>query len=165
MAIKSAFASALLLAQLACGGGNPSDPSQGSEVPLGTLRATFDGVPYIGTASAVSHSHPNASKPTIVTGTLVTFLFGFDLPDRIGTTSVGPGSVLSATFGTSDSTGAPSAVWSAWGTSGSGSVTVTTLTSTRTSGTFFFNLAPDDGATGIKVVTKGVFNVGFIVID
>ena len=46
---------------------------------------------------------------------------------------------------------------------GSGSVTVTTLTATGASGTFFFTLVPITitGATGNRSVTEGVFNVTF----
>jgi hypothetical protein len=45
---------------------------------------------------------------------------------------------------------------------GSGLITITELTAARASGTFSFNLVANlGGATGVKVVTNGAFNVTF----
>jgi hypothetical protein len=57
------------------------------------------------------------------------------------------------------------AAWLSGPTFGSGSVTITSLTSTSAAGTFTLTLAPTagTGATGNKVITNGVFNVTFTV--
>ena len=52
--------------------------------------------------------------------------------------------------------------WTSIGAGSSGTITLTTLTTTGASGTFSFNLLPLGApATGTKVVTNGVFNVTF----
>ena len=56
--------------------------------------------------------------------------------------------------------GTPSS-WGTDGTGGSGTLTLSTLTSTSASGTFSGTLGPAAGTTGTRVVTNGVFNVGF----
>jgi len=53
-------------------------------------------------------------------------------------------------------------VWEANGVlGGSGTITLTTLTATRTSGTFSFDLIAVPPATGTKSITNGVFNLTF----
>jgi hypothetical protein len=88
-------------------------------------------------------------------------MLGFGAADTIGTTTVAEGRRI-ATFTTYDATGAETAGWGAFGTLGSGSVTVTKLTATSVSGTFTFSLAPFTAATSPKAVTNGAFNVDFL---
>ncbi len=54
-----------------------------------------------------------------------------------------------------------SSAWVASGVTGSGSVTITALSSTGATGTFTLSMVPSGAATGNKTVTNGAFNVKF----
>jgi hypothetical protein len=81
------------------------------------------------------------------------------MPRAVGTYSLGAGSVANASLGSSNCSTA------GWSTifGGSGSITLTTLTSNGAAGTFSANLVPTSGstATGTRAITEGVFNVTF----
>jgi hypothetical protein len=57
----------------------------------------------------------------------------------------------------------PCSQWGAAGSSGSGTVVISSLTRTTATGTFSFILPPvrNTSATGTKVVANGVFDVTF----
>ena len=95
-----------------------------------------------------------------VIGGRSTDVLGFTTAAVVGTTNVGPASGTDALLG---ATGG--AIWAANGMGGSGTVTITTLTSMMASGRFSFTLVPsnlvDSVATGTRTVTDGRFNVIF----
>jgi hypothetical protein len=123
--------------------------------PLGMMTAVIDGVPWSGrinTARIATGNHlvvsatPDPTRPGFDVLT-------FSTPAQIGTQTIGaPGVtgayVLSPTLG-----------FIAAGPAGSGSVTVSTLTTTNAAGTFFFTLVSNLGSSPeIKTVTNGAFN-------
>jgi hypothetical protein len=159
----------LLVVSVACGGGNSGAPSgsgsgSGSGSNLGTVNATVDGVAYNGIVNAAS----------VVNGTLNiasnsadrTVAVSFALKSvAVGTTPVSPNSELSMNVLTTTGTTTIGS-WAAAGTFGSGSLTISTLSSTRVTGSFFFNAVPVPGAgggaaTGTKAVTNGTFTANF----
>lgn len=147
---------AALLVNTACG--SPAGPTAAeSRLPVGTLTATIDGIPFRGTGSGFRDYSSNAANPLfIVTEDPLSFMFGFGADARIGTTSYGPASSVVATFNTK---GGQPGSWAAFGSLGSGSVTITTLSAASASGHFVFTLAPLAGATTGKLITEGAFNV------
>ena len=54
----------------------------------------------------------------------------------------------------------PAREWTSRRTGGSGSVTITSMTASRTIGTFTATLVPEPGTTGSLSVTSGVFDIG-----
>ncbi|HKT78788.1 MAG TPA: hypothetical protein VJP86_01115 [Vicinamibacterales bacterium] len=165
---------ALFLAVSACGGGSDSstDPSgsggSGSSalcsafgatgiVASGTLTANIDGASFKAVCIVFNTTVGNAFGLGGVdgfTGNFKNFAFGTD--KSVGTHTVGLGSVTNAglIIGTSG--------WHANSATGSGSVTITTLTAHNAVGTFTFSLpAQGPPATGTKSITNGSFNVTF----
>ena len=81
---------------------------------------------------------------------------GFQFPDTgPGTFTIATGNAVSAgvTEGTSS--------WVAGSGFGSGSITVTSLTSTRVEGTFAFTVEASPGSSGTRSVTNGSFAIDF----
>jgi hypothetical protein len=83
----------------------------------------------------------------------------------MATTATGPGTFpigpLPITNGANGLLTINAQIWSASATQGSGTITITTLNSTGTSGTFSFNLVAVPPATGTKTITNGTFNITF----
>jgi hypothetical protein len=162
---RTVCVAALAIVQIACV--NSSDPSDVNDVPLGTMRATVDGVPWSSPGIGTRSLNPNAALLlAIVSGdglpiglsNTPAFALSFSVEPRVGATTFATSSVAFASF-VSFAGFVPAGSWGAAGTTGSGSVTVTTLTSTHAGGTFAFTLVPVFGATGSRVVTGGAFNV------
>jgi len=151
----------LALALAGCGGDDPADPSGGNTGGDG-LSCKVDGVSWTAPLTAahlisgvVSIAGTDASSSL---GVGLGFLNG-----GTGTYAVGPGSPITAcavTEGLNDA-------WSASGDQGSGTITVTTLSSTRVAGTFSFTAPRSNGAgdPATRTVTEGTFNLPITTFD
>jgi hypothetical protein len=152
----------LLLAALGCGNdGDPTDPGDNSNdpgsLPVGTFTARIDGQQW----TAISPVAVAYSGGILALGGANTQLaIGFAvIANAPGTYAIGPTSGTNALL-TVNSGGQ---TWVAGSTGGSGSITLTALTSTGATGTFTFNLIPNgtSGSTGTRAITDGAFNVTF----
>ena len=144
-----------------------------SSSPTNSLTATIDGTPFVGGLVSVIRSPGRISvgSSNISSSESVAFFIG--MPEAVGTYTLPalpptPVAFLlsTATRSVSLPGPAPTPQASLWGTtlsSGSGTITLGTLTSNTASGTFSLNLAaiPGSGATGTKTITNGSFNVTF----
>jgi len=165
----------MLIAASACGGGSPSQPSGsgssgsgtgGNTTPSkGTLTAVIDGRAYTGIVKVVSRTDGYFGIAATNAALTLTVSFATTRP-AVGTTTVADSLVSMGVATTNGSSGATTGSWIATNISGSGSLTISTLTSSGATGTFNFTAAPapppsNVGATGTKVVSNGVFNVTF----
>ena len=124
----------------------------------GSISFKIDGAPVAATGVTATFANGiltvggGDSSRNAVLGFAVT-------PTGPGVYALGPLSAANALL----TMGNPAAGWNAAVGIGSGSITLTTLTSAGASGTFTFNLVavPNTGATGTKAITEGVFNVTF----
>lgn len=151
----------VLALTVACGGGNPPAPSGVSN--LGTVTATIDGVSYTGAVNTASSG--NGTLRVSSNSADLTRSINFAGPAAVGTTTVSLASALTMNVLTTTGTTVIGS-WGAAGNLGSGTLTVTSLTSTGASGTFSFSAPPAPGgsggqATGTKVVTNGSFTAQF----
>jgi hypothetical protein len=137
------------------------------------MTATIDGAQWNAiSASVIAIKHPataGLSNGTVgVSGTSSftnpILIMALAVPAAVGTYSLGPATSgpLNVSTASLQNTSA-AAMWEAGAFTGSGAITLSTLTATGATGTFSFNLVPLSGttATGTKVVTNGVFNVRF----
>jgi len=172
MYLKQLTVLSVLLA--ACGGSN-TGPSGGG---IGTFSATIDGVAWVSDASAVQVTGNQTVPGTqLILGTKingqdyvnVTLALGYisatgtyPLGVNQGTTAGGSGAVTAQQGGVLG-------LWNTGFSGSAGTITITSLTSTRMAGTFQFTAPPALGssATGNRVVTNGVFDVplatGFVI--
>ena len=137
---------------MACGddGGNPP-------IGAGSMSASIDGTAFSGTlAVTASRSGTTLSIAALGSNSRQLSLNLVDVA-ATGNIAIGAGSASMAQY----SSGAQAWVSNVAG--GSGTVVVTTLTSTRLAGTFSFTAVPSTttGATGNKAVTSGAFDVTF----
>jgi len=160
-----------IAATTACGGSSNTAPSQ-NQLTSSTLTATINGASFTSTVTVGARIPvlPNLPNGTVgVTGqdklSIPYTSLTFAVPGVIGTyplASTNPVPQNAALMNvTSTTTGAQ---WTAGGAGGgSGSITLSTLTSTGASGTFSMTLVPlsGSGASGNKVITNGKFNVKF----
>jgi hypothetical protein len=120
------------------------------------MTATIDGAPWTGAVNVASIATGNF---LVVTGasdfnTPNQILVSFSTPAQVGTQTVGFNNPLTGTLVTT-----PPLNWIAAGPSGSGTLTVSTLTATSATGTFSFVMtASIPGSAPTKVVTNGAFN-------
>jgi hypothetical protein len=120
------------------------------------MTATIDGVAWTGAINVAAIATGNA---LVVTGasdlnTSNQILVSFSTPAAVGTQTVGLNNPLVGTLVT-----APPLNWIAAGPSGSGTLTVSTLTATNATGTFSFVMtASIPGSAPTRVVTNGAFN-------
>ena len=158
----------LMVLTMACGGGNPAGPdgssASGSGTSnFGTLTAVIDGVAYTGVINSATNT--NGVLRIASNSADWTRSVAFAAPAAVGTVSVFLGSAIS--FGVMTTTGSTViGSWAAAGQSGSGALTITSLTSSGASGTFSFSAPPAPAgsggqATGTKVVTNGSFTARF----
>ena len=160
----------LLCSLAACGGGGSTTGPLGGTTS-GTFTATIDGQPWVSTTNQTASSGANG-VPGIVTltgtkvvsatnYTTITLALGYlsgpgtyPLGVNQGTTAGGSGLVF-ATQGTSIGT------WSTNLLGNAGTVTITSLTSTRIVGTFQFTAPPQSftTTTGTRTVTNGAFDL------
>jgi hypothetical protein len=139
----------------------PATPAASAPAAVGgkgSISARVDGSAWTSTVTAAQYSNgsliisgADTSSPTRAFGLGVTA----GAPGTYQATLPSPAASASWTVG--------SATWQASLVGGSGSVTITSLTSTGASGTFSFSLVPIPGtsASGNKTVTDGTFNVTF----
>jgi hypothetical protein len=150
----------LLLLAIGCGGGDDDDPVDVNPNDSGSMTARVDGAGF--TAFGVAASYNNGVLG--VTGSQISpqQAITFSVPaTATGTVTVSP-TVGFALY----TLGAGNAIWGAgltFSSTASGSVTITTLTSSRAVGTFSFVMQPQQGsaATGTKTITQGAFDVRF----
>jgi len=138
--------------------------SSGTNQPVhGTMTARIDGVLWSATTSLTATFNNNllavtgADAVTSIAFTISAPGIGTYLIPGAAGAQAGNNALLMITQN------ATSASWAADFTKGSGTVTLTSLTSTTVSGTFAFTLAPVAGtaATGGRTVTAGAFNINF----
>lgn len=143
----------------ACGGGGdggPAGPNPNQNTSKSTMSARIDGTQW--TATNVGVTARNGAL--IVAGANTAGVgvgFGASMIQGTGTQTFGPGIVSTANGSVTQATMA----WSASNFQGSGSVTLTTLTANRATGTFTFTApALIAGSTpSPRVVTAGQFDV------
>jgi hypothetical protein len=135
------------------GGGGTSG---GGTATTGTFTATIDGGSFTG---ALGLTAVHANNQLSISGsdsqyTLQVIAGGVQGPGTYPISGSSPTTVVLALNGTAQ-------VWLAGPTIGSGSITVTSLTSTTVAGTFSVTVGPSAGgpASGSKVIANGVFNV------
>jgi Family of unknown function (DUF6252) len=144
-------------------GGGSTTPTPGGTTPNGTLSATIDGVPWTATVS-VQTQFNNGILSFAGGDNRQTLSIAVTANRGTGTYVAGvvdPQNIVVANLSTAGS----AASWLSGPSLGTGSVTITSLTSTSASGTFTLTLAPSagSGATGNKALTNGVFNVTFTI--
>jgi len=163
----------LLLSLAACGGSSSSTGPTGGTGANGTFTATIDGAPWVSSTNQTAGGSSAANAvPGLVTltgtkivsstnYTTISLLLGYlsgpgtyPLGVNQATTAGGAG-IVSTASGSSFST------WSTNLTGSAGTVTITSLTSTRIGGTFQFTAPPQSftTTTGTRVVTNGVFDL------
>lgn len=155
----------LLVLTIGCGGGNPAGPgsASGSGTDFGTLTAVIDGVPYTGVINTAANA--NGTLRIASNSADLTRSVSFAAPAAVGTITVFLGSAIS--FNVMTTTGSTViGSWAAAGQFGSGTLTITSLTSSGASGTFSFSAPPAPAgsggqATGTKVVANGIFTARF----
>jgi uncharacterized protein DUF6252 len=148
-----------LVAAIACGGSSSSTAPQ-SSLLNGRFTASINGAAW--TATGRVSVTPSDAHSLIIQGSSPTYIITLDLLNAV---AVGvynlPGDSLLASFanGTNFSAGAS---WSTSLTGGSGSVSLTTLTSSRVAGTFSFVAFPPTGSkAGTLNVASGSFDVTY----
>jgi hypothetical protein len=152
------------------GGSGPSGPSSGSGSSGGTGASSASMAAQIGASSW--HAGPviavSAQGTINISGTdSATFVVGFKVKASFTGTfplpdCTGPGGLDTGTNGASVVNFVGTQGWSTDCTH-TGSVTITSFSSTGASGTFAFTGAPSSGtqATGTLAVTNGTFSVAF----
>jgi hypothetical protein len=136
--------------------------------PRSTMIATIDGTSFNAVSvSTLRTQVPSPSGLLTVGGTsgfaspyLVVTLA---VPAVVGTYQLGPGTVSTASL--QQNSPNSSILWDTLAAGGSGSITVTALTSTGATGSFTVTLVPHGGVngtpTGTKQLTNGAFDVTF----
>jgi hypothetical protein len=145
----------LLLAAVACSSDNTDGNNNNGN---GTMSATIDGQAWTGNLATAATYQNNILA---FAGTNNSFQINITLTGVTGTGTItlGSGQLSIATVATVSTT---PQTWLTSSTGGSGSVVITSLSSTGAAGTFSFTgVAAGGGATGTKAVTSGQFNVTF----
>jgi hypothetical protein len=154
-----------LLASVACSGSSTSatSPTNTGGVPVtplhGTMTASIDGSSW--TAVAINTA-------TYTNGLLSIGGADGSNPIRsiaLALTVAGPGTFAMGTLPSAANAVLSIGIGPTWTANvggGSGTITITAISSTGTSGTFFFTAVPAaGGATGTHTVTSGTFNITF----
>lgn len=154
---------AAIVATTACGGSSSTtSPSGGGQASgKGTLTATIDGVAYTGTINSATLQSSGLLNIASNSSDLTRSVNFAVQPAAVGTFSGASSAIQLNVITTSGG-----AVTGSWLTSlnfGSGSLTITSLSSTGVSGTFAFTAVPATASTpsGNKVVTNGAFTATF----
>ena len=156
---RTMLSAILLLSAVACGGSSGDAitgniPGAGS----GPLSATIDGKAWASTVPAVIYRNNLVSVAGIDLALTASVSFGFGATGP-GTFSLAPGNLVG---GTGIIVKSNSQSWATALAGGSGSVTLTTLTTNHIVGTFAFDAVPSGGgATGTVHVTSGKFDITF----
>lgn len=154
---------AALAATTACGGSNSTtSPSGGGQASgKGTITATIDGVAYTGTISSATIQSSGLLNIASNSADLTRSINFAVQPAAVGTFSGASSAIQLNVITMSNNT-----VTGSWLTSlnfGSGSLTISSLSSTGVSGTFAFTAVPATPTTPAanKVVTNGTFTATF----
>jgi hypothetical protein len=157
----------------ACGGSDsPTDPDDPGGATGTRMTATIDGQPWsasTATGMVAALQFAPASGGYIILGTETTAAGGVGSSMSFTINNItGPGTyplgvdAVSVYGGFAGFTAANGAVWFTPMSGAAGTITITTLTTTRIAGTFAFSAtASTGGATGTRVVTNGVFDAPF----
>ena len=137
---------------MACGDDGGSPP-----VGAGRLTASIDGTAFSGTLAVTAVRSGTALTISAVGSNTRQLSLNLVGVSATGNIAIGAGSTSLGQFSSSTQTWVSSLV------GGSGTVVLTTLTTTRATGTFSFTAVPSasTGATGNKTVTNGTFDVAF----
>jgi len=153
--LRSALCALLLAslgALLACGGDSPAGP--GNVLGNGPVTALVDGVAWTAVAAVATNGGGFIAVGASAAGGEG---LGFAVQGTTtGTYNIGGTSPTNANYSIGGSS------WVAGGMTGSGSIVITTLTSTRVAGTFAFEaVSLTGGLPATKSVTQGMFDVTF----
>lgn len=155
----SALLPGLLLAAMSCGGSSTSGPSTSIPLLNGTYAATINGSAWSAEGRvAVTHGPSNS---LIMAGASLAHSLSFTLVNATapGTYSLVYTTTTLPSFAILTSAGS---AWTTNTTGGTGTVVVTTLTSSRVAGTFTFDAPPSPGqGTTTAHVTSGAFDVTY----
>jgi hypothetical protein len=171
--IATFAAFAALLVACGGGGGDATSPSGGNQNPGGStgttqMTATINGQSFAASGTAAvfaaqldanSGSYLLSGVETAASARAITFSFsGIAGP---GTYPLGVDGV-SVAGGIGSVSVSATNVWTTGLTGGSGTITITSLTTTRIAGTFTFTAnAAGGNATGTQSITNGSFDAGF----
>ncbi len=148
----------LLLATAGCG--SSADVTGPTNVTLqhGSMSVKIDGQQWTATTGLSAGFSNGILAAAGVDGSATSFAFGVAASGP-GTYTIGPSSTLNAIL----TQGASSQAWSAVLTTGSGTLTINSLSATGASGTFSFTVAPNaqSGASGNRTLTEGRFDLTF----
>jgi len=147
---RSILTTFLLAALVACGGDDPAGPEV---TTTGPVSARVDGAAWAATiAFATNTGGFVAVGASSTAGEGIGFALQGSTP---GTYTFGPSNPANATLTIG------SDVWSAGAGTGSGSIVITVLNSTRVAGTFSFQGVSLTGTPATRSITEGVFDVAF----
>jgi hypothetical protein len=149
----------VFLVAAACGGSDSTGPGTTTTAnPNDPMSATIDGVAWSSPVPSGRFNNSIVAVAGLDLGLTASVSFGL-FASAPGTYSVGPNNT---NFASAVVTKGGSAGWGSTFAGGSGSVTITTLTSNHMVGTFSFDAGPSTGgATGVVHVTNGKFNITF----
>ena len=134
---------------------DPAGPDNGGNLPNGSMSARIDGSNWRATAAITANYQQGIFAAAGSDGTnTIGFAVATTAP---GTFTIGATANVNALLTVTGST----IGWQAVGTTGSGTLTISSLSATGASGTFSFVLAPVGGAGATKTVTNGTFSVTF----
>jgi hypothetical protein len=147
----------VLLLAAGCGGDDDDDPLDVNPNDNGSMTARVDGAAFTAFSVAATFSNGILAVSGVQLSPSQGLTFGVATTGP-GTFNVGTTSAVNGIY-----VSGSNASWLASGNVGSGSVTITTLNSTRAVGTFNFVLQAQQGtaATGTRTITQGAFDVRF----
>lgn len=164
----------LLPLLVACGGGDGDSPTgPGPSTTVGTFTASIDGTPWVSTVNQVAGGGSGSNQvPGVITMTgtrvvsatnytTITLTLGYIAGTGNYPLGVNPGSTAGGIGAVFAPQGSSFGTWSTNLTGSAGTVTVTSLTSSRIVGTFQFTAPPQSftTTTGTRVVTSGTFDM------
>lgn len=153
-----------VLALAACGS---SSTGLDGDLDENVMTATVDGVGFtaddVQVNSATGGSLSFAGSTPLTASPVRTISLAVQTFIGPGTYDLGPATASTAATYTSTPSGAAPSQWSTQGAEATGSITITTYTSSIVAGTFQFNGTADAGtaATGTVSVTSGTFALSY----
>jgi hypothetical protein len=164
MTMRRLLMAGLLLATLGCGNdGDPMDPGDNNNdpgsLPAGTFTARIDGQQWTAAAPLAAAYNGGVFALGGSNSQLTTIAFAVITNGQPGTYPIGPTIPTNGIL----TIGASGPTWIASAQGGSGSIIITSISTTGATGTFSFNMIANgtSGSTGTKTVTNGAFNVTF----
>jgi hypothetical protein len=151
------FAAAGLLATVACGGGDKTTGPVNPALRNGSMSARIDGNSWAASTALVAQFNGGILSIAGTDGSSRSVGFAVSTNTTAGTHTIGPTGPTNGLLVEGPRS------WLAVGTQGSGSVTITSISTTRAVGTFTFTLMANSGsgATGSRSVTQGAFDVTY----